>query len=379
VTTDAAAPRAILVVRLGAVGDVVRTLPAVTCLKRTWPGARIVWAVEEPSAPLLQGHPALDDVKIFRIRALKKMVKSANLFGLASQLREYAASLRSEGFDWAIDFQGTIKSAMIARLGRARKTIGMGAGHAREQSYRLYSHPVAIPRDPSGRKMSRGARALALVASLGADVSSPERSLPRREDAAAIARAFLDAKAPKRPRVLIYPGTSQAQAWKRYPPEMFARVGDALGSSFEGSVLLGWGPGEEWMVEEVRRRMSRAPVILPRTSLPELTEILRECDLFIGSDTGPLHIAAAAGTRTIALYGPTDPAVNAADTLAPGLSLVGDVICRPCRRRGCQNRSCLRLIDPALVSERAHELLRMDASADPGRRAPALELVKAGR
>lgn len=362
VMVASAVPNAILVVRLGAVGDVIRTLPAVSALRKTWPDSRISWAVEEPSAPLLEGHPDVSEVLVLSRRTLKGGKHITGIAPALAHLRDYRSALRERRFDWAIDFQGTLKSAMIARASGATRTIGLGAGHAREHSSLLYSDPIALPRGPSGR-MTRVARALAIVEKLGADVSTPRPILPVREKEATVARALLDREAPRRPRVLIFPGTSEAQAFKRYPVDLLARVGDLVASASGGTIVLGWGPGEETIADDVRRRLSVAPVVLPRTSLPELAEILRSCDLFIGSDTGPLHLAAAVGTRTVAIYGPTDAAINAPYTDKPGFSIAGDVFCRPCRYRGCQNRSCLRLIDPAFVAERAMELLRQDPTA----------------
>ncbi|MBI3447330.1 MAG: glycosyltransferase family 9 protein [Acidobacteria bacterium] len=350
-----ASPRSILVIRLGAVGDVIRTLPAVSCLRRTWPGARLLWAVEEPSAPLLEGHPDIDATLVLRRVLLKSPLRPGNAGRLVEHLRGFRTAMREAALDATIDFQGTLKSAFIARLSGAARTFGLGAGHARERSHLLYTDRIDLPRGREG-KLSRVTRALAMARAIGADTSAPRKILPPREGPAGVARRFLDAEAPERPRVVISPGTSEAQAYKRYPAALFARVSDALVESGV-TVVFVWGPGEETIVGQIVRLAKRRSVVAPRTRLVELAEIMRSCDLFIGSDTGPLHLAAAVGLRTLALYGPTDPVVNAAYTDRPGLSMVGDVACSPCRRRGCQNRSCLRLIDPDLVAESARRIL----------------------
>jgi len=363
------APASILVVRLGAVGDVIRTLPAVSCLRRSYPRARIGWAVEEPSREILEGHPDIDEVFVLSRRTLKAGLTPAGAGPAATHVRGYLHALHESGFEWAVDFQGTLKSALIARRSGARRVFGLGRGHAREYAHLLYTDPVAIPPDHGGMegsvipqaRMSRTARALRLVSALGADISAPRVALPVWEEAATTARRFLDNAAPGRPRVLIFPGTSEAQAFKRYPAALFARMADGIVDGFSstggGTVIIGWGPGERPIAEEVVRSMRRAGLLAPPTRLRELGEILRQCDLFIGSDTGPMHLAAAVGVPIVSLYGPTDPEVNAPYTEAPHLSFVGDVTCRPCRNRGCQNRSCLRLIDPEMVSRRAVELL----------------------
>jgi lipopolysaccharide heptosyltransferase I len=346
-------PRSLLVIRLGAVGDVIRTLPAVSCLRGAFPEAKIGWAVEEPSREILQGHPDIDEVHVLARRQLRAGPFPARLFRGAGILRAYAAGLREASFDWAVDLHGTFKSGLIARLSGARRIYGFGRGHAREHADLFYTDPVPLPR----KKMSRVERALAVAGALGAEISSPRRVLPEWPDAARVAERFLREKAPDHPRILISPGTSETQSFKRYPAPLFARFADAMVEATGGRIILAWGPGEESIVEEVRRSMSRLAVPTPRTSLTELAEIARRCDLFVGSDTGPLHLAAATGIPVVALYGPTDPKVNAPYTVRPHLVLVGDVSCRPCRNKGCRNRSCLWRIDPELVARRSLALL----------------------
>jgi 3-deoxy-D-manno-octulosonic-acid transferase/heptosyltransferase-1 len=355
-STAAPPPGAILVIRLGAVGDVVRTLPAVSCLRRSFPGARIAWAVEEPSREILEGHPDLDEVLVLRRRALVAGMRLGGTAAAAAHLRALAAALRGRGFDWAVDFHGTLKSAILARLSAAPRRIGFGRGHAREMSHLLYTDVAPLPRGRAGR-IPRAARALALARHAGADTSDPRRLLPVREEAAASVRRFLEAEAPGRPRVLVAPGTSAAQAYKRYPVPLLARLADRIAEGSGASVILAWGPGERAAAEEVLARMARRGILAPPTSLTELAELARSCDLFVGSDSGPLHLAAAAGAPVVALYGPTDPLVNAPYAVRPHLAFVGDVACRPCRLRGCLNRSCLRLIDPDEVAREARALL----------------------
>jgi lipopolysaccharide heptosyltransferase I len=353
-TARAEAPRSILVVRLGAVGDVIRTLPAVSCMRRTWPGARIGWAVEEPSRDLLEGHPDVDQVHVLARRSLGGGAGPARLLRAVRLLRAYAESLRREPWEWAVDLQGTFKSALVSRMSGAGRIFGFGPGHSRERAHLFYTDTLPLPR----RRLGRVERALASAALLGADVAAPRRLLPERPEAAKAVEPFLSARAAARPRILISPGTSEAQSFKRYPWSHFAALADALIERTGGSVILAWGPGEESIVEAVRGSMRHRAVPTPRTSLPELVELARRCDLFIGSDTGPHHLAAAAGIPVVAIYGPTDAVVNAPWGDRPHRSLSGDVACSPCRNRGCRSQACLRRIDPLTVAAEAAALLR---------------------
>ena len=354
-----AAPRAMLVIRLGAVGDVLRTLPALSCLRRSFPGTRISWIVEEPSREILEGHPDLDEVIVFERRLLGRGLREGGLGASWRRLRDFTTSLRERRFAWVVDLHGTFKSAMIARAARADKIFGFGSSHSREKAHLFYSDPIRLSR----ARMSRVERALEVAAALGADTSSPRRILPPDAAAARAMNAFLEKEAPHRPRVLIYPGTSRAQAYKRYPADRLARVCADLAERSGATLLVGWGPGEREMAESVRALVGRSCLLAPPTRLRELGELIRACDLFIGSDTGPLHLAAATGAPVLALYGPTDPEVNAPYTDRPHATFVGDVACRPCRNKGCRNRSCLLLIDTSDVTRRAMELLAGTAAA----------------
>lgn len=353
-------------IRLGAVGDVIRTLPAVSCLRRTWPEARIGWAVEEPSSELLEGHPDVDEVHILARRSLRRGFALARLFRAAALLRRYAGGLREGSWDWIVDLHGTFKSALIARMTGAPKIYGFGRGHVRERADLFYTDPLPLER----RKMSRVERALASAGLLGADVSSPRRLLPERPLAAEVAETFLSSLPPGGPTILISPGTSEAQSFKRYPAPLVARLADAIVEATGGRVLLAWGPGEEDLVEEILGMVKRPAHATPATSLVELAEIARRCDLFIGSDTGPLHLAAATGIPVVALYGPTDPVVNAPYTDRPHLAFTAGVACSPCRNRGCRSQACLWRIDPLDVARQAAGLIGHGSGRTPPGSAP---------
>jgi lipopolysaccharide heptosyltransferase I len=354
-------PASILVIRLGALGDVIRTLPAVSCLRASYPDARIGWAVEEPSRSILEGHPDIDVVHVLSRRALRAGPLPARLLRAPGLLRAFSRELRAAGFAWTVDLHGSFKSALIARMSGGERIFGLGRGHARERADLFYTDPLPIPR----RRMSRVDRALEAARLLGADVSSPRRILPPRAEAAGAAEAFLSREAAGAPRVLISPGTSEAQAFKRYPPRLFARLADLLVERAGATVILAWGPGEEAIAGQVRSAMARKAVTTPPTGLLDLAEIARRCDLFIGSDTGPLHLAAAAGIPVIALYGPTDAVTNAPYTESAHLEIEGDVSCRPCRYRGCVSRACLWRIDPEMVAGAAMSILGT-AATSPG-------------
>ncbi|HUI78875.1 MAG TPA: glycosyltransferase family 9 protein [Bryobacteraceae bacterium] len=264
----------ILVVRLGAMGDIIHTLPAVASLKHSFPGCRLTWAVEPRWAPLLEDNPFLDELLLFRRD------------GPAGWLENWRG-LRAHHYDFAVDFQGLIKSALVASAARPGRLFGYHQSQLRERTAALFY---------SDKTESRSThivdRHLDLAASAGA--ASAVRAFP------------LPAGRPE----------------GDLPPEFVL-----------ASPLAGW-KGKQWPIEHYRalaalvRRECGIPLVLdgPPSALPELAEVpealphgsgipglihaTRRAAAAVGVDSGPLHLAAALGKPGVAIFGPTDPARN---------------------------------------------------------------------
>jgi 3-deoxy-D-manno-octulosonic-acid transferase/heptosyltransferase-1 len=303
---------AVLFVRLGAIGDVVRTLPALDLLARTRPHAAVDWLVEERSASLLVGHPQLREVLIFPRRELARLGGSLHLVAAGALLRAQLARLRSADYHAVVDFQGSFKSAWLASRTRSPRRFGPARGHGREASHLFYTDPV----DPGPGRMSRVERnlrflSLAGLVAPGTQSLAPRAHLPITAADRGWAEGVLGSLAPAaRPRVLLYPGTSERQAYKRWPADRYGRVAGRLADAGV-QVLVAGGPGEEGMVEAVCAATSAPPARVPLSSLLQLAALLERIDLFVGGDTGPMHLAWAAGPRVLSLFGATDPVINA--------------------------------------------------------------------
>lgn len=346
-------------------GDVVRTLPALTCLRRAHPSAHIAWAVEEASREILLDQPDLDEALVFPRRTLSRaLLHPSEMARAVDALTSFMRALERERFDLVIDFQGTLKSGLMARLTRAGRRVGPGRGHGREMSHLFYTDRVAMP----GLSMSRMDRALALVAHLGVDVSQAESRIPERPEDAAYAETFLASldgptQRDRRTRpAVVFPGTSRTQAYKRYPPERFAAAADLVAERTGSPVVVAWGPGEEEIAEQVVAAMKRPARLAPPLTLGQLTSLIRRARVFLAGDTGPMHIAWTVGTPVVAIYGPTDPDLN-----RPGgrFSAVAyeKVFCSPCRNRGCIARTCLEQLPPEKVADTALSVLQRAETA----------------
>ena len=305
---------AVLFVRLGAIGDVIRALPALDLLRRAHPGAEIDWLVEEKSADLLERHRHLRRVILFRRRKLVREATGLRLGAALGRLRGSVGELRGGGYAVVLDLQGSLKSAVLARASGCAVRIGLAAGHAREGSHFFYTHRV----DPGPGRMSRVHRNFRMVESLGvppAEEGEPPQPhlVPGETDhawAEGVVAALVPPGAPRAPRVLLYPGTSRRQAYKRWPPERYGWLAGRLHDD-GACVMVAGGPGEEAIVEEVRGGTSTPPAVVPPSTLMQLAALISRVDLFVGGDTGPMHLAWAVGTRVLGLFGATDPVINA--------------------------------------------------------------------
>jgi len=258
----------ILVVRLGSMGDVIAALPAVASLKHSLPHSRITWAIDPKWSLLLEGNPYVDSVVHLERRTFA---------GLRQAWRE----LREARFDFAVDFQGLVKSALVATLARPERIFGFNAGSARESAASwFYSTKVPI------RGYHAVDRNLDLAAAAGA--SNILRTFPLPPGAP-------EAKLPDGDFVLASP----LAGWgaKQWPVEYYSRLAERLRREC-GMPLVVDAP-YPLHIESTETHVS---------TLPGLIHATRRATAVIGLDSGPLHLAAALGKPGVAIYGPTDPA-----------------------------------------------------------------------
>lgn len=306
----------ILIVRLGALGDVVRTVPAVRLLHRRLPRSRIRWIVDPAWRGALEGHPDLDGALDFPRQELRR-AGPGRIAGAWRAARDLRRRLRAENFDLALEFQGNLRGGATAWLSGAPVRLGYGGHLQKEGNRRFTTHRVP----PGSRRMPRVARNLALLAPLGIELDGiadpaapgalPLAELPLPAGGRAGARAILERLdlAPGAFAV-IAPGASARQAYKRPPAGLLAAAARAARRGGRMPLVV-WGPGEEADARAVYERAPGEARLAPATSLAELAALIEAASLFVGGDSGPMHLACAAGTPVVAVYGPTDPVVNA--------------------------------------------------------------------
>jgi heptosyltransferase I len=308
----------LLIVRLSAMGDVIHTLPAVHALRAALPHAYIGWLIEERWAELLCAagaarrgprsamRPLVDEVHTVSLKAWGK-----SLFSIATLQRAATVwnDVRSAGYEVAIDLQGAIRSAVLARWSGA--SMIYGAAQTREAPATLwYTRKVVTQGTHVIEQNFSVARAVIenLTSGECAKKFSPRNlavDLPHDSHAEARIEQRL-AELNMREFVILNPGAGWGA--KRWPAERYSAVAWELAKRGLRSII-NYGPGEESLAREVETA-SRGSAVMMNCSITELIALTRQARSFVGGDTGPLHLAAALRIPVVAIYGPTDPARN---------------------------------------------------------------------
>lgn len=288
-----AALRRVLLVKLSSLGDVVHALPLADALRAALPNAHLAWAVRKKFADLLDGNPNLDAVHTLDASG----VRAAARFG---------RRLRQENFDAALDAQGLLVSGLVTRLSGAKTRVGLDRN--REGNVLFLTHAI-VP----GRQRTHIVEILrGFLPALGLPVPGPvKRQTYLAEGEADKASALLLAQAGARhdaPVVGFIVGASTPD--KTWPRERWVELCRRVSDNGARPVLLG-GPGEAALAEVIQAEGGGPSVVgslVGQTPLRVLASVLARCNVAVGGDSGPTHLAVAVGAPVVGLYGVTDPA-----------------------------------------------------------------------
>jgi heptosyltransferase-1 len=278
-----------LVVRLGSLGDIVHTFPAVAALREAFPAARLVWITHPRWKALVESSGLATEIWPTDTRSL-------------ASLRETIGLARKSRWDASIDYQGLWKSATLPLLGGVLRRIGFSSETIREYGVSvLYSERVRV----RNRHIAEQNGELSVRA--GAKwITAPVSLKVTQEDRAAMSR-FIQEQSMDRYIVLSPGGGWRSKCW---PAERFGALCRKITELPGIRCVVNTGPGEENLAAAVHAASGATRPLAYQGSLGQLMALLRGAACVVGGDTGPLHLAVALGTKCVALFGPTDPARN---------------------------------------------------------------------
>ncbi|MDQ2974506.1 MAG: lipopolysaccharide heptosyltransferase I [Acidobacteriota bacterium] len=326
----------ILVVKLGSIGDIVHTLPAVAAIRKAMPHAEISWVVERRSAEILRDNPLLDRLIEVDTKALRRgLMSGETLRAPRQQLRR----LRASAFDLALDFQGLLKSATIARLSGAHRIFGFSRDGLREPASRMLLSK-SIPISKNSHVIRKNLTLVGGALGIPFPEDAGDLEFPIATSAAHKAEARDAAPFDAAPFAILNPGGGWPT--KLWSAERFGRLADELWSHYSLHSLITYGPGESELAETVLRSSQSGKARGVNLSLKGFYELAKGAQVYVGGDTGPTHLAIAAGAPVVGLFGPTEWWRNG--SLQPGDICVerNDIDCRTdCHRRACSNWICM--------------------------------------
>lgn len=347
----------LLIVRLGAIGDVIRTLPSVALLKTNYPKARITYLVEEFSLDIVRNSPIIDEIIVVPRKRWAKYAKSITCLPLIlKESKDIISCLHKKRFLISFDMHGIFKSGVLSYLSGAKYRVGFAKKFSREFNH-LFS---SIHITPSSSSKTRIEQNIDIVRPfINSFISIQKESdlvdlMLDPDESLAIAPFLSIIKSNKekgRLVVGINPFASKRGGYKTWPIHMYVYLGLKMAKELNAFVYVTYGPSEIKHAKELARIGGGHILLAPKTTLKALGYIIKQSDLFVTGDTGPMHLAGILGTKVAAIFGPSDPVLN----YPPGkghIIIYEKVPCSPCRNRKCMIRLCLNSINSEHVFKR---------------------------
>lgn len=348
----------ILIIKLGAIGDIIHTLPALAAIRANFPAAEVSWVAEQRSAEILRGNRLLDNLIEVDTKSLRggKVIEKMLIEG-AKQVK----NLRKYDFDIAIDFQGLLKSGVIGKLSGAKTRWGFARADLREPAARVFytdTLKIADRAHVIHRNLALANKALDSESS-GEKITFPVFTADEHA---------LEAEAIARRVGADFAILNPAGGWvtKLWHAQKYGRLADMIWDEFGLESIVVTGPTEAALASEVLRASRSGKTITAEPSLKGLYELAKRARVYVGGDTGPTHLAIAAGAPIVGMFGPTEwwrnGSLDADDICVERI----DIGCRiDCHRRTCSNWICMD-IAPETVLEAVRTRLGMRAPATLG-------------
>ncbi|MCX7829867.1 MAG: glycosyltransferase family 9 protein [Acidobacteria bacterium] len=329
--------KSVLVIRLSSMGDIIRAVPSLKSIKENC--RRLVFLTEDRFEETARLFPYFDRLILFPRKRLSY-----------KSLRQFFSELREEQFDFTLDIHGIFKSALISRISRSLKIAGYPRNFSKEFSYIFYKDKFACGDEEIISRYERynnALRYLGIEPLRQTDFFAPSIS----EEAKIFAENFLKKNNLQKNRyAFLFIGASKKQKFKRWPLFRFLRLAEILEKEMNLKSVFAYGPDEKDLVVETDF------TTLDPCDLPKTTAVILNSALFVGADTGLMHLSALSGVKTVAVIGATNPVINKP---YGNLSCVAfkEGITKGCDGENCPHENCMGKITEKDIFEKAKQLL----------------------
>ncbi len=351
----------ILIIKPSSLGDIVHTLPITHAIKRCFPDCSIGWIVQRSFAPLLEADDSIDTVYPIHIPSTSdpqagRWTWLKAFQATISTVQELRSQFQHKPYDLILDLHASFRSGLLGRTNPGGQRVGFS--EAKELNTLFQQHLINTP--PT--TMHAQDKNLLFCKYLGIKVTKEDFHLCTDEGHRQAVRKFLHSQqiSTDTPSPVVYANPAARWQSKFWPIEHWAYLADKLHNE-EIPIIFGGGPQDTEYIASITRLMKTEPIIAAgHLTLPQSAALIQYASLYIGLDSGPMHLAALAGTPVVALFGPTHPAKVGPYSLVKNKHRIlraEKLGCLECRNRNCSYRSCMRKITPERVYRTATPLL----------------------
>ncbi|MCD6115601.1 lipopolysaccharide heptosyltransferase II [bacterium] len=334
----------VLVIKLRAIGDVVLVTSVFPNIKKTMPDTVVDVLVEEPAAPVLQGNPFVDNVIILPRKKWEKI----NTISAWFESLKFIRKLRRNNYDAVIDLFGNPRSAFLTMVSGAKQRVGF--------KFRGRSLAYNLKVEPRGDRVHEVEFNLDALRAMGIPVESKEPQITVSEkEYRKIDEWIADSGLSDKKIAGIHSWASwQAKEWAA---EKFIELSDRIVNELGMEVVLVWGPGEKDRAERIQKSALSKLYLAPATNLKELAALMSRFDAVVATDSGPMHIAAAMGTPTLGIYGPTNWKLQGPFGPQNRAVYLKGLECLGCNLTECSKRTCMKDLSVEMVFNELKDMM----------------------
>ena len=336
----------ILIIKLRAIGDVVLSTAVIPNLKKIYQSAAIHFAVEPAGKEVITGNESIDRVVVL---PAKKTKQSFSLKRMIESIR-FVQNLRKEKYDLVFDLFGNPRSAFLTWMTGAKYRVGF------DFRGRKYAYNIRV--QPRGDRVHEVDFNLDALRELNIPIVHRFPQFPVPVEAEEKINRWI---ATQQIRESFLIGIHPWGSWeaKRWGLTHFAELADRLSEAYRATVIVLWGPGEQHHAKKVCSLARTSPALAPETTLKELGALLSRCDLVIANDSGPMHISAAVGTKTIGIFGPTSWRLQGPFGPRNDVAYKKGLTCLGCNRLTCDELICMKTLSVDDVMEVVQRVVSM--------------------